>query len=136
MGLTAASLGADINDQTAMKNWLAKPVQNNQQVFEMVRSYHRAITRPEMYNLVLQLEAALKTVDETVLKARPRAAVAFGRQSSCPKAPAWTAGFDLWVAEFYEAGPASLHGGLNAGAMLLYSQLPEVPRLRRRPNSP
>ena len=70
VGLTAATHGVDINDQTAIKNWLAKPVQNNQQVFEMVRSYHRAVIRPEMYNLVLQLEAALKTVDESVFKAR------------------------------------------------------------------
>ena len=70
VGLTAATHGVDINDQTAIKNGLAKPVQNNQQVFEMVRSYHRAVIRPEMYNLVLQLEAALKTVDESVFKAR------------------------------------------------------------------
>ena len=70
MGLTAATHGVDINDQTAIKNWLAKPVQNNQQVFEMMRSYHRAVIRPEMYNRVLQLEAALKTVDESVFKAR------------------------------------------------------------------
>ncbi|CAE7638595.1 hypothetical protein AK812_SmicGene37517 [Symbiodinium microadriaticum] len=70
VGLTAATHGVDINDQTAIKNWLAKPVQNNQQVFEMMRSYHRAVIRPEMYNRVLQLEAALKTVDESVFKAR------------------------------------------------------------------
>ncbi|CAE7580516.1 unnamed protein product [Symbiodinium necroappetens] len=70
VGLTAATHGVDINDQTAIKNCLAKPVQNNQQVFEMVRSYHRAVIPPEMYNLVLQLEAALKPVDKSVFKAR------------------------------------------------------------------
>ncbi|CAE7945118.1 unnamed protein product [Symbiodinium necroappetens] len=92
VGLTAASHGVDINDQTAMKNWLAKPVQNNQQVFEMVRSYHRAITRPEMYKFGFATGSGLED--------RGRNGVE---------------GFDLWVAEFYEAGPVHqrAHPGLH-----------------------
>ena len=70
VGLTAAEMGVDINDQTAVQQWLQQPVQNNQQVCNMVRSYHHQVIRPAMYNLVLQLEAAFKTIDEQVFQTR------------------------------------------------------------------
>ena len=128
VGLTAATHGVDINDQTAIKNWLAKPVQNNQQVFEMVRSYHRAVIRPEMYNLVLQLEAALKPVDKSVFKARQELQWLSADNRLAQK---HQAGLQVlsWVAELHEAGPAYFHGGLDVGTMPAYCRLPEVPRL-------
>ena len=62
VGLTASDLGVDINDHTAVQAWLGQPVQSNQQVYNLVRAYHRHVIGPEYYNLVVQLEQSLKGV--------------------------------------------------------------------------
>ena len=79
--------------------------QGAMQQFQDMRSRFRqsdytAVQHSEMFNLVLQLEAALKTVDESVCKTG--AAVAFG----CPEALGRATGFNFGVAKLYEAGPA------------------------------
>ena len=62
--VAAGALGVDINDQNAIPGWLAQPVTNNRQVFDMVRSYHEKVIRPEYYSLVCQIEQGLKQVNE------------------------------------------------------------------------
>ena len=58
VGLT--ELGEDINDPTAVQAWLGQPGRSNQQVHSLVRAYHRHASRPDYYNLVVQLEQSLK----------------------------------------------------------------------------
>ena len=70
VGLTAAEFGVNINDHTAVNAWLLEPVQNKKQMMAMMSAYHRKVIRPEYYNLVLQLESALKTIDDKVFVAK------------------------------------------------------------------
>ena len=67
---TASHLGVDANNEQAMQEWLAQPVKTNKDVLTVLRSYHERVIRPEMYNLVLQLETALKTVSDQVFATR------------------------------------------------------------------
>ena len=70
VGLTASDLGVDINDHTAVQAWLGQPVQSKQQVYNLVRGYHRHVIRPEYYNLVVQLEQSLKGVEDEVFQTK------------------------------------------------------------------
>ena len=67
---TASHLGVDINDEAAMQGWLARPVRTNQDVLTLMRSYHEKVIRPEMFNMVVQLETALKTIGDSVYATR------------------------------------------------------------------
>ena len=70
VGLTASDLGMDINDHTAVQAWLGQPVQSNQQVYNLVRAYHRHVIRPEYYKLVVQLEQSVKGVEDEVFQTK------------------------------------------------------------------
>ena len=70
VGLTASDLGVDINDHTSVQAWLGQPVQSNQQVYNLVRAYHRHVIRPEYYDLVVQLEQSLKGVEDEVFQTK------------------------------------------------------------------
>ena len=67
---TSSELGVDINDHTAVQAWLGQPVSCNQQVYNLVRAYHRHVIRPEYYNLVVQLEQSSKGVEDEVFQAK------------------------------------------------------------------
>ena len=63
---TAADQGVDINVAANLQNWLTTPVQTNRDVLRLVRSYHKQVIRPEYYNIAIQLETALKHIDDKV----------------------------------------------------------------------
>ena len=68
--VTAGAMGVDINDQTQVNSWLPTPVTTTQQVMTLMRNYHKAVIRPELYNMVTQLETAVKAVDDRVCRVR------------------------------------------------------------------
>ena len=68
--LVAAEYGVNINQQSEVEAWLAKPATTNKEVLQLVRNYHAKVIRPEMYHLVLQLETALGKVGDELFVTR------------------------------------------------------------------
>ena len=67
---TAADQGVDINVAANLQIWLTTPVQTNRDVLRLVRSYHKQVIRPEYYNIAIQLETALKHIDDKVFQTK------------------------------------------------------------------
>lgn len=67
---TASAFGVDMNDESAVRSFLQRPVKTTEDVLQLVRGYHVKVVRPELYNAVLQLESALKTVGEQIFQTR------------------------------------------------------------------
>ena len=68
--VVAATYGVQPQDQTALNQWLERPVQTNKDVLTLVRSYHEKVIRPETYHLVLQLETALAKIGDDLFKCK------------------------------------------------------------------
>ena len=68
--VVAATYGVQPQDQTALDQWLERPVQTNKDVLTLVRSYHEKVIRPETYHLVLQLETALAKIGDDLFKCK------------------------------------------------------------------
>ncbi|CAE7328939.1 unnamed protein product, partial [Symbiodinium sp. CCMP2456] len=66
--VTAGQRGVDINDSAQMAQYLATPLTTRAQVLETIRDYHVSVIRPEMYNLVTQMESVLATLDDRLLR--------------------------------------------------------------------
>ena len=66
--LTAAQAGVNPQDTGALRTWLGGTVTTRATVLETIRHYHKAVIRPELYNLVTQVEQALIRVDDRVLR--------------------------------------------------------------------
>ena len=66
--VTAGQRGVDINDRTQMEQYLSTPLTTRAQVLETIRDYHVSVIRPEMYNLVTQMESVLATLDDRLLR--------------------------------------------------------------------
>ncbi|OLP89840.1 hypothetical protein AK812_SmicGene28651 [Symbiodinium microadriaticum] len=66
--LTAAQAGVFPQDTGALRTWLGGTVTTRATVLETIRHYHKAVIRPELYNLVTQVEQALIRVDDRVLR--------------------------------------------------------------------
>ena len=64
----AHSMGIDINSQQAMDNWMGAPVTTRADVLQTLRHYHSSVIRPELYNLVNQIEVALLGFDDRLLR--------------------------------------------------------------------
>ena len=54
--VTAADMGVNINDPAAMQAWQTALMTTTQDVMKILKSYHKTVIRPELYNMVLQLE--------------------------------------------------------------------------------
>ena len=61
---TASGFGVNINDQGAMQEFLNQPVHTAGDVLKLVKTYHKAVIRPEMFGMVAQLETAIKKVHD------------------------------------------------------------------------
>ena len=70
--VTAGTFGVQVQDQQAMEAWMSRPVNTTRDVFNIVRNYHKAVIRPELYHLVLQLESALTKIHNDVFNLRQR----------------------------------------------------------------
>ena len=68
--VTAAEMGVNINDRAALQAWQTAPVTTTQDVMKILKSYHKTVIRPELYNMVLQLENALRNVDDRLFQAK------------------------------------------------------------------
>ena len=66
--VTAGQRGVDINDRTQMEQYMSTPLTTRAQVLETIRDYHVSVIRPEMYNLVTQMESVLATPDDRLLR--------------------------------------------------------------------
>ena len=66
IAFTAADQGVDINVAANLQAWLTTPVQTNRDVLRLIRSYRKQVIRPEYYNIAIQLETALKHIDDRV----------------------------------------------------------------------
>ena len=64
----AHSMGIDINSQQAMDNWMGAPVTTRADVLQTLRHYHSSVIRPELYNLVNQIEVTLLGFDDRLLR--------------------------------------------------------------------
>ena len=65
---TANSMGVDVRDQTARENWLGETITALVQVLQTIRHYHTAVIRPELYNLINQVETTLLNFDDRLLR--------------------------------------------------------------------
>ena len=65
---TALSMGVDTQDAAATQAWMATPLQTRKDVLETIRHYHTAVVRPELYNMINQVEATLLRFDDRVLR--------------------------------------------------------------------
>ena len=63
---TAAAAGVNINDPQQLQTYGQQAVTTVQDVFKVVRNYHTAVVRPEMRGMVVQLEHAIRKVNDTV----------------------------------------------------------------------
>ena len=61
---TASGFGVNINDPGAMREFLNQPVHTAGDVLKLVKTYHKAVIRPEMFGMVAQLETAIKKVHD------------------------------------------------------------------------
>ena len=59
--ITAGLMGVDINQPQRVEEWLQAPVTTTQDVMKILRCYHKNVIRPELHNMVLQVETALRT---------------------------------------------------------------------------
>ena len=64
----AHSMGVDVNNTAAVDQWMAQPVTTRADVLNTVRHYHTAVTRPELYNIVNQIEVTLLGFDDRLLR--------------------------------------------------------------------
>ena len=65
---TALSMGVDTQDTAATQAWMATPLTTRKDVLETIRHYHTAVVRPELYNMINQVEATLLRFDDRVLR--------------------------------------------------------------------
>ena len=70
MQTVAAHMGVDINNQQAVEGFLQRQVGTARDVLQLVRGYHEAVVRPEMYGMVLQLEGALRHMNDQLFATR------------------------------------------------------------------
>ena len=68
--ITAGHLGHDVNNPKAIESFLNSKVSTARDVLRLVKGYHESIIRPELYGAVVQLETALKKVNDRVLAAQ------------------------------------------------------------------
>ena len=66
--MTAAQAGVDINDHTAVRNYMSEKVTTRQQVLETIRNYHVGVIRPEVYHLISQVELVIAGLDDRLVK--------------------------------------------------------------------
>ena len=68
-GLTAASAAEiDPQDVQAVKQYFSQAVASRAEVFQIVRGYHLGVIRPELYNLVVQVESVVQGLDDRLLR--------------------------------------------------------------------
>ena len=65
---TALSMGVDTQDQAATNAWMATPLTTRKDVRETIRHYHTAVVRPELYNMINQVESTLLRFDDRILR--------------------------------------------------------------------
>ena len=65
---TALSMGVDTQDQAATNAWMATPLTTRKDVLETIRHYHTAVVRPELYNMINQVESTLLRFDDRILR--------------------------------------------------------------------
>ena len=62
--LTAGQLGHDVNDAAVVEKFLNSKVTTARDVLRLLKGYHEAIIRPELYGAVVQLEYTLKAMND------------------------------------------------------------------------
>ena len=65
---TAYSAGINAREPAQLQQWMAQPLRTRGEVLETIRQYHTAVIRPELYNLVTQVEQALAQIDDRVIR--------------------------------------------------------------------
>ena len=64
--ITAGHLGTDVNNPQQVEAFLQRPVATTKDVLKLIKGYHEAIIRPELYGAVVQLEQAMKKINDRV----------------------------------------------------------------------
>ena len=112
---TAAAAGVNINDPQQLQTYGQQAVTTVQDVFKVVRNYHTAVVRPEMRGMVVQLEHAIRKVNDTVFNCQRELQFMDGHGQSCyPKARVRPHAGDNRLAERAGAGKAQLYVRLDA----------------------
>ena len=130
--LTAAQAGVFPQDTGALRTWLGGTVTTRATVLETIRHYHKAVIRPELYNLVTQVEQALIRVDDRVLRQQADLDWMCSENRTTQKQ---ASGLQVFSCGLYSAR-ALLHDQLALGADhrgLALSDCAWLPRRRRAP---
>ncbi|CAE7601817.1 unnamed protein product [Symbiodinium sp. CCMP2592] len=64
MQTTTGHFGIDVNDHNAVSQFLQRPVQTAEDVLRLVHGYHLKVIRPETFGMILQVEAAIKSMND------------------------------------------------------------------------
>ena len=65
---TANAQGINMNNPQEVQRWMGETVNTRAEVFRTIRAYHTSVIRPEVYNLVAQVEQAITKVTDQVLR--------------------------------------------------------------------
>ena len=66
----AGHLGAEVNTEEGMQQWLTTPLSTQGEVFKLIHTYHVKVVRPEVYGMVAQLETALSNLNDKLFSCR------------------------------------------------------------------
>ena len=64
--ITAGHLGTDVNNPQQVEAFLNQRVATAKDVLKLIKGYHEAIIRPELYGAVVQLEHSIKNINDRV----------------------------------------------------------------------
>ena len=62
--MAAAQVGVDINSDADLQAYLATPLTTRAQVLDTIRHYHVGVIRPEVFNLISQVEQVVAKLDD------------------------------------------------------------------------
>ena len=96
--------------------WLTTPVQTNRDVIRLIRSYHKQVIRPEYYNIAIQLETALKHIDDRVFQTKRELAWMSADKQVPAEAYGGPAADHNWLASRCAAGAATVPYWLDVAA--------------------
>ncbi|CAE7415568.1 unnamed protein product, partial [Symbiodinium pilosum] len=66
----AGHLGAEVNTEEGVQQWLTTPLSTQGEVFKLIHTYHVKVVRPEVYGMVAQLETALSNLNDKLFSCR------------------------------------------------------------------
>ena len=109
--MAAAQVGVDINSDADLQAYLATPLTTRAQVLDTIRHYHVGVIRPEVFNLISQVEQVVAKLDDRILKTQDSmnwlASDCRVQQKRASGLPVVTTGWDTSMSPELDARPAT-----------------------------